>query len=66
MTEQNHNVKLPKGHTDQPVEQDQPDTLQQTEQPIPIEVKWNLPAWMLRHPGPRIEVEDDDVAFEEG
>jgi len=66
MTEQNHNVKDALEQTTQSVEQDQLDTLQQTEQPIPIEVKWNLPAWMLRHPGPRIEVEDDDVAFDEG
>jgi hypothetical protein len=44
----------------QPVEQDQ------TVKSVPIEVKWNIPAWMLRDQGPLVEVEDDDAAFEEG
>ena len=60
------NAKPISEQTTQPAEQDQQEQLQPTEQFIPIEVKWKLPAWMLRHPGPRIEVEDDDVAFEEG
>ena len=58
-------------YTAQPIEahqspQSETEVMQTIEQSVPIEVKWGLPAWMLRHPGPRIEVEDDDVAFEEG
>jgi len=36
----------------------------QTAKAVPIEVKWNLPAWMLRDPGPAIDVEDDDIDFQ--
>jgi hypothetical protein len=63
-------LKQTSQHTSQIVRYDQsslPELNEQVaEKPVPIEVKWNLPAWMLRHPGKRIEVEDDDVAFEEG
>lgn len=38
-----------------------PEEQQTAQKAVPIEVKWNLPAWMLRHPGPRIEVEDDNT-----
>jgi hypothetical protein len=41
-----------------------PTAEQVTEKPVPIEVKWNLPAWMLRDPGPVVEVEDDDIDFQ--
>jgi hypothetical protein len=51
-------------------EKEIPDVLEQPEQeqpvtdkPVPIEVKWNIPAWMLRDPGPLIEVEDDDIEW---
>jgi hypothetical protein len=26
-----------------------------------IEEKWNIPAWMMRNPGPRVAIEDDDL-----
>lgn len=32
-----------------------------TQKPVPIEVKWNLPAWIMRDPSPRIDVPDDDI-----
>jgi hypothetical protein len=34
---------------------------QQSTEISPIEIKWNIPAWMMRHPGPRIDVPDDDL-----
>jgi hypothetical protein len=33
------------------------------QQPVLIEVKWNIPAWIMRDPGPQVEVSDDE--FEE-
>jgi hypothetical protein len=36
----------------------------QSESSVPIEKKWNIPTWMMRDPGPCIEVEDDDVAWQ--
>ena len=41
-----------------------PTQADQRELAIPIEVKWNLPAWMLRDPGVAVDVEDDDVEFQ--
>ncbi len=43
--------------TDQSIDQQD----QTTEKPVPIEVKWNIPSWMMRDPGPEVEVEDDDL-----
>jgi hypothetical protein len=34
-------------HTTQPVDPSAPKEQSQAAQPVPIEVKWNLPAWML-------------------
>jgi hypothetical protein len=33
---------------------------------IAVSKRFGIPLWVLRDPGPRVEVEDDDVAFEEG
>ena len=35
------------------------------EQAIPIELKWRLPAWMLRDPGKRVRTPDDVIDFQE-
>jgi hypothetical protein len=52
-------------NTNTQIDNSQEATTSQVEQkPVPIEVKWNIPAWMMRHPGPRIEVEDDDLGEE--
>ena len=32
--------------------------------PVPIEIKWNLPAWMLRDPGPEVDMPDDEVDWQ--
>jgi len=47
-----------------PHNQDDLSPQEQTTQPVPIEVKWNLPAWMLKDQGPLIEVPDDDIDFQ--
>jgi hypothetical protein len=39
---------------------------QTTEQHVPIEVKWRLPAWMLRDPGKRVRTHDDVTFQKEG
>jgi hypothetical protein len=44
--------------SDQPV---QPNAQDQTGQPVSIEVRWNIPAWMMRDQGPEVPVEDDDL-----
>ena len=52
--------------TVQPVDDQSPVPTQedQTAKAVPIEVKWNLPAWMLRDPGKPVNVEDDDIDFQ--
>ena len=35
----------------------------QVSKPVPIEQKWNIPAWMMRDPGSYVDIEDDQ--FEE-
>jgi hypothetical protein len=46
----------------QPSQSDHADLERSTvEKPVPIEVKWNIPSWMMRDPGPEVEVEDDDL-----
>lgn len=54
------NVPQASEQTIQSCEQEQPST----EKQVPIEVKLNIPAWMLRDPGPRIDVEDDNIDFQ--
>ncbi len=49
--------------TDQPTDQSDSQN-QTTEKPVPIEVKWNIPAWMMCDPGPAIAIEDDDIDFQ--
>jgi hypothetical protein len=39
---------------------------QTNEQHVPIEVKWRLPAWMLRDPGKRVRTPDDVTFQKEG
>jgi hypothetical protein len=36
------------------------------EEQVATAKQFGVPLWILRHPGSRIEVEDDDVAFQEG
>ena len=32
---------------------------------VPLEVKWNIPAWIMRDPGPEMPIEDDDIDWQE-
>ena len=34
---------------------------QAMQQPVPIEIKWNIPTWMLRDPGPEVDMPDDEL-----
>jgi len=36
---------------------------QAPETPIPIEVQMGIPAWIMRDPGPAIEIEDDQCKW---
>ena len=48
-----------------PVPSIQTDEHPQTTKLVPIEVKWNIPAWIMRDPGPEMPIEDDDIDWQE-
>lgn len=53
-------------HQEIVIPQGRSDSQDEIQKPVPIEVKWNIPEWLMRDPGPAVEIEDDDQASEKG